>query len=97
MKIDTGSVMLQPIPGILVNVTHIIYLNIVTDQKHLLTAKVFPNGSRPFQQDNTVCQTAKLFRNGLENMTKCTSVDFDSKFPRLQSDTPFLGCVGQTV
>lgn len=42
-------------------------VNLVVDKVHSLMEAVFTNFSYPFQQNNSLCHTAKWFKNGLKH------------------------------
>ena len=53
-----------------VTLTRNTYLNIVSDQVYPFMAKVFPDGSGLFQQDNAPCHTARIVQEWFEEHDK---------------------------
>lgn len=76
-----GSVMLQVMfcwetldPGIHVTLTSTICLNIVADRVHPFMVAYIPNGSGLFQQENVICPTANVVKEGFEEYDKESKV-----------------------
>uniref|UniRef100_A0A3Q3JTD4 Transposase Tc1-like domain-containing protein n=1 Tax=Monopterus albus TaxID=43700 RepID=A0A3Q3JTD4_MONAL len=57
---------LGPVIHVDITLTRTTYLNIVADQVHPFMAKVFPDGSGFFQQDDAPCYTAKSVQEWFE-------------------------------
>ena len=77
---------LGPAIHVNVNLIRVTYLNIVADQVHPFMARVFPDGSGLFQQDNAPCHTAHIVREWFEEHDGVHGVALAFKFSRSQSD-----------
>ena len=52
-----------------VTLTHITYLSIIADHVHPFMEMVFPDGCGLFQEDNTLCNKAKMVQEWFEEHT----------------------------